>query len=56
MSNCHSPVLERGLTHKPDARQVQIFWLKPPALLLYGSTGHGDINMAVVLEWSIEEG
>lgn len=47
--------MERGFTHKPDARQVQILWLKPPALLLYGSTGYGDINTAVVLKWSIEQ-
>lgn len=53
--NRYSSLLQTILTHKPDARQVQILWLKPPALLLHGSTGHGDINTAVILKWSVEQ-
>lgn len=55
MSIYRSCVLQRIFTHKSDARQVQILRFKPPSLFLDGSTGHGDINVAVVLKWSIEQ-
>lgn len=54
MSTLQRSVLQRTFTHEPDARQVQIFWFKPPALLLHGSARHGDIDVTVVLKGGIE--